>query len=316
MAATNWLMISYDPHKESELFDWVVQECKHNQIHLNVLVVVQDLSYEIFKWFEEHDHQGIQQWQIDKETFKRQDWIKQANEAGVSISLEIQFGKMFYQAISYGLEKQTELLIKLADDIEEQQSFLFKSDDWHLLRKSPLPLLLYRENTNLPFGKVMASLDVDVDIQPYQATELNQQLLKWTQRLESQASINVVHAWQAQMENLVKHWDTDLSEQQFIELSEYLYSHHKNALNIEVQSFGLMQQDVKFFFCEGEPAEAIAQTAEKQGVDLLVLGTLGRGGIPGLLIGNTAEDLLERINCSVLAIKPASFHTPITLDKS
>ena len=48
--------------------------------------------------------------------------------------------------------------------------------------------------------------------------------------------------------------------------------------------------------------------------DLVVLGSVSRGGIAGLLIGNTAEKVLERVECSVLTVKPDGFKTPVTLD--
>jgi len=46
---------------------------------------------------------------------------------------------------------------------------------------------------------------------------------------------------------------------------------------------------------------------------LIVIGTVGRIGIPGLFMGNTAETILNHIDCSMLAIKPPDFETPITL---
>jgi nucleotide-binding universal stress UspA family protein len=44
------------------------------------------------------------------------------------------------------------------------------------------------------------------------------------------------------------------------------------------------------------------------------MGTVARTGIPGLIIGNTAEAILDQITCSVLAAKPPGFVTPVTLD--
>ncbi len=46
-------------------------------------------------------------------------------------------------------------------------------------------------------------------------------------------------------------------------------------------------------------------------VDLVVMGTVARSGLTGLLMGNTSEEVLDQINCSVLAVKPYSFKTPI-----
>jgi nucleotide-binding universal stress UspA family protein len=44
------------------------------------------------------------------------------------------------------------------------------------------------------------------------------------------------------------------------------------------------------------------------------MGTVARTGIPGFIMGNTAETILNQIDASVLAIKPPGFGTPVTLD--
>jgi nucleotide-binding universal stress UspA family protein len=43
------------------------------------------------------------------------------------------------------------------------------------------------------------------------------------------------------------------------------------------------------------------------------MGTVARTGISGLIIGNTAEAILNQLTCSVPAIKPPGFQTPVTL---
>jgi len=45
------------------------------------------------------------------------------------------------------------------------------------------------------------------------------------------------------------------------------------------------------------------------------MGTVSRTGIPGLLIGNTAEVILNNLECSVLAVKPADFATPVSFSE-
>jgi nucleotide-binding universal stress UspA family protein len=44
------------------------------------------------------------------------------------------------------------------------------------------------------------------------------------------------------------------------------------------------------------------------------MGTVGRTGIPGFFIGSAAEEILSKIDCSILAIKPAGFISPVTAD--
>lgn len=62
---------------------------------------------------------------------------------------------------------------------------------------------------------------------------------------------------------------------------------------------------------DGNAYARILEHLEKHPVDLLVMGTVARQGIKGLLTGNTAENVLPWANCSVIAIKPPGFAPPI-----
>ena len=62
------------------------------------------------------------------------------------------------------------------------------------------------------------------------------------------------------------------------------------------------------------PQIVIPRLASKLQADLIVMGTVARTGIPGLFIGNTAETILGRVECSVLAVKPPGFVTPVKLE--
>jgi nucleotide-binding universal stress UspA family protein len=65
----------------------------------------------------------------------------------------------------------------------------------------------------------------------------------------------------------------------------------------------------------GESKDVIPELAMKQKVDLIVMGTAARSGLPQFLIGNTAEDVLNRVDCSVLTVKQEGFISPITLEE-
>jgi len=66
---------------------------------------------------------------------------------------------------------------------------------------------------------------------------------------------------------------------------------------------------------EGWADKVIPEFAEQQHIDLIVMGTVSRTGIPGFFIGNMAEKILLKINCSVLAVKPDDFISPVQLDE-
>jgi nucleotide-binding universal stress UspA family protein len=66
------------------------------------------------------------------------------------------------------------------------------------------------------------------------------------------------------------------------------------------------------YFPDGETVPSIRQLAERLPADLIVTGTVGRSGIPGFFIGNTAEEVLQTTQASVLAVKPRNFVSPVT----
>ena len=64
---------------------------------------------------------------------------------------------------------------------------------------------------------------------------------------------------------------------------------------------------------EGLPERVIPQVAKEIDAELVIIGTVGRVGISAALIGNTAEHVIDALNCDVLAIKPNGFVSPYTV---
>jgi nucleotide-binding universal stress UspA family protein len=54
---------------------------------------------------------------------------------------------------------------------------------------------------------------------------------------------------------------------------------------------------------EGDPAHVIAEEAEKRGADLIAMGTRGHGALRHLLLGSTAERVVEHAPCPVMTIR-------------
>lgn len=65
------------------------------------------------------------------------------------------------------------------------------------------------------------------------------------------------------------------------------------AANVEVESVIL----------EGSPANEILDFAEKNDIDLIVMGTLGRTGIQRFLLGSVAENVVRHSKKAVLVVR-------------
>jgi nucleotide-binding universal stress UspA family protein len=78
-----------------------------------------------------------------------------------------------------------------------------------------------------------------------------------------------------------------------------------------LQSFQADRDRIQQHLSWGTPWKEVKRLAENLSADLIAMGTVGRSGIKGVLVGNTAEKILSTCNCSILTVKPDGFQSPI-----
>jgi nucleotide-binding universal stress UspA family protein len=61
---------------------------------------------------------------------------------------------------------------------------------------------------------------------------------------------------------------------------------------------------VSFLIWEGEPGPSIVDAASSEAVDLVVVGTHGRGALGRLLIGSVSDFVVRNAPCPVLVVRP------------
>ena len=76
----------------------------------------------------------------------------------------------------------------------------------------------------------------------------------------------------------------------------------QQALNTILNQSGL--SEVHSHVLAGVPQEEITRLANKKKYDLVIMGSVGRKGLKGLLLGNTAEETIENLREDLLVIKP------------
>ncbi|QDU28923.1 Universal stress protein E [Anatilimnocola aggregata] len=77
-----------------------------------------------------------------------------------------------------------------------------------------------------------------------------------------------------------------------------------------------VQGDLRPHLTWGTPWKEINRISDQLQIDLLVVGSIGRSGITGMFMGNTAERLLACCRSSLLTVKPANFLCPIPLGET
>ena len=243
----------------------------------------------------------------------------------IKIQIKILTGISFLEIIREVHRNGHDLVIKMAES-GGLLDRVFGSDDMHLLRKCPCPVWLVKLDSPKVYQRILAAVDID-DVYPPE--ELNTRHLLNLQVLEIASSLalsefaelHIVHAWKAIGETEMRDGFIKRPEDEIVTYVEKVRQQHKQSLNVlmdEIMS-KLGQNSLEYLkpqthLLKGSPRKEIPVLARKIKADLVVMGTVARTGIPGFFMGNTAETILNQLNCSVLAIKPQGFETPVTLE--
>ena len=239
-------------------------------------------------------------------------------------NVEVYSGIGFIQIIKSVINNQHDLVVKCAEDAD-WLSRMLGSEDMHLLRKCPCPVLMLKPGQNDSFRNILATVDVNDDFSEPDKERvqepLNREVLKYSATLcmPELTMLHIGSAWQAYTEDFYRYSAfSHLPEDEVDQHVEQVRRECSDKLEILVKEMDdvLGKEAVHFLLpkvhlVKGKPSKEIPLMAEKYDIDLIVMGTVGRIGIPGLIIGNTAESILEQARCSVLAIKPEGFKTPI-----
>lgn len=225
------------------------------------------------------------------------------------IYTEVLFGTAFIEVIRAVRRGRYDLVIKAARPPADFSEHLFGSTDMHLLRKCPCPVWIDHPAAASPYANVLAA--VDPLAPPGEGCDTLVMDLASSLASREAAQLTVVHAWRLEGESMLRHGRLRLPKPELEELLQATESRHRDGLAALLRPYQMNPDDPGVHLSKGEPASVIRRLAEELPADLIVMGTVGRVGVPGFFIGNTAEEVLQTTKASVLAVKPADFVSPV-----
>jgi len=231
-------------------------------------------------------------------------FVEPLRQRGIDSSGKVLVGKPWTTVIKEAVSGRHDLVLL---STENDRGGGFDSFTRHILRKCPKPVWVERPAHFKGYRKILAAVDTGHDEGAYPS--LNLQVLEVARRIaeRTDAELHVVQAWFLPGEELLHTRGVSSGELDFLRRRERqrvqaAFSDIMGALGIE---------DAHLHLVEGEPADVITRVADEEQADLVVMGTVGRIGLVGRFIGGTAEDVLRRLECGVVALKPEGFESPI-----
>lgn len=275
---------------------------KANKATITIVEIMKDLPKKLSKIDHQVDDVDIKELIMAERTDRLLDAAEELQQHDIKAEVKVLTGKPHKALAAFFKRESFDLIITTPENDYQQGQFL-SSTNIFLMRQRKEPLWLLKPTR----AKKKAHIMVCVDVAPEDDAKkkLNQKILQFALELAEATDIelHVLAAWRFYGESAMRSGFIRKPKDEI----DALVKQHRQQCATELQKM-IAQYDgagltIKTHLVKGSPGEVIPTTAKKESIDTIIMGTLCRSGIEGYMVGNTVENVLRQVECSVLAIK-------------
>lgn len=225
--------------------------------------------------------------------------------AGIKVGVATQWDFPAYEAVIRQARRDgADLIVAERHATHHLLPSLLRFNDWELLRRSPLPVLLIKRRGTWHRPAVLAAIDPTHRFA--KPTKLDPAIMAAANLVASSlgGKLHIAHAW-ANSSLAAASRLSPVAPEMTVAVQKRVRRAARTAFNQEVDKAGL--PNAKRHFVEGHPVDVIVKLARRQRTGIVVMGAISRSGLQRLLLGNVAEQVLDALPCDVLVVKPAHF---------
>lgn len=191
---------------------------------------------------------------------------------------------------------------------------LMSNDDWNLIRNCPAPVVMVRNDSKQDrTGIIWAAVDPMHDHDKPAA--LDDQIIKMAQKFATVANgtVHLVHAFDSAAAVAAVAAGAMAAEMiPSREIGEQVREAHLLRLQELATRHGIPHDQVHNL--PGPARTILPAVAQGKKLDMIVMGAVARGFFKRLIIGSTAERILDKLSCDLCVVKPTDFQTHIKAD--
>jgi len=303
--------------KQHMAVERAVSLARQNEARLTVITVIKDIPANMGMAITAVTSQELFELVVNEHRQKVDALVADISKQGVDVKSLVISGTPFMEIIRQVLREKHDLVILAAEGKGGIKERLFGSTSMHLMRKCPCPVWVVKPAKRTKYKKIMAAVDITSDFpSDKNRKSLNPLIMQLSSSLAQMdnSEFHVAQVWSVYGEGYMQ-VRGNLSDEALDDMrkrNKQEYASQLDSLQAGVDLKGLTLH--RHMPRNMDVAKAIIKLAKDMAIDLLVMGTVCRTGLPGFIIGNTAEKVLSEVNCSVLTVKPEGFVTPVTLE--
>lgn len=164
-----------------------------------------------------------------------------------------------------------------------------------LVRKCPCPVWIIKRGSR-DYKRILGALDIAADHS--ETIALNRKIVELTHSLaqREQGEAHFLHAWRLEYEMMLSGPRFKVSFQEIAEMKNSIRLHRTDAFEDLFKSVSITPIKGHVHLREGQSNDVIKQLLDELAIDVIIMGSVARSGIPGLLIGNRAEELINSMH--------------------
>lgn len=226
----------------------------------------------------------------DKAQQRLQALIEPLASETISFETEVDWSERWHESAMEACARvDADLLLKSTFSRDLRSHGFSTPSDYHILRRSPCPVLLSKIISEHPYQGVLAALALEDNDRKHDT--LNQHVVAEARKIcrRSNANLYAVAAVEG-APNVT----------QILKITEDADAEKLSDQYVISQHFGIDADKVIIDY--GPATAVIVEASETVPADLLVMGTAGRSGIAGAMVGNTCEKVLDSVAIDILAV--------------
>jgi nucleotide-binding universal stress UspA family protein len=282
---------------------------RRNGARLTLLGVSENVPGPTRKIFELVGLPAVQDWGVEDARRRLEEIVARHVENDLRVEVVAVAGTPFLEVIRQVLRGENDLVIVNA---EGGARSWFGSTVTHLLRKCPCPVWVLRPEPLDRYRRILAAVEANPEDEAREG--LNRRILEVATSLArlQDADLHIASAWSVVGEAAIRS-RIGIPPEKLEEIMQQAEHESRSRLDRLLDEVDTSDLELETHIAHGSPGVLIPEIGREIQTELIVIGTVGRTGIAGLLIGNTAESILSDVECPVLAIKPDGFRTPVSL---
>lgn len=299
MSAYQRILVAINPYSENQIAlhrGVFLAEKLNCQLVLGCSVY--DSSYDMSKLLNTEQRELLKQRTIDAQTKRLQEYAKLYPQMSDVVCKAIWHKHLHKGIVKLAHSEGVDLIIKATKSHNKISQRLFTPSDWHILRHSQVNVLMVKEREWPVGGNVVCAVSLEDKDEQHECLS------------DEVTLVGKIFAQLVDAQLCISNTFTGAPVHISIEVPQFDPSTY-NA-NVELRRSKLIDDlckkhqlvNAKQYVMEGLPEDTIPQLCAKLNAELLVLGSVGRKGLKAAILGNTAEHIIDQIECDTLVVKP------------